>query len=102
VGNGGGDECGEEGRAPCPFIGSEGEWGGRTGKEIGWPMVAASMPGVRFDGEGKRRGEWGVKKGENAALFLGEVGSSGQRQHAWEVAAAAPSRASGGRRQPAG
>jgi hypothetical protein len=24
VGNGGGDECGEEGRAPRPFIGSEG------------------------------------------------------------------------------
>jgi hypothetical protein len=28
-GNGGGDECGEEGRAPHPFIGSEGERGGR-------------------------------------------------------------------------
>jgi hypothetical protein len=27
-GNGGGDECGEERRAPCPFIGSEGERGG--------------------------------------------------------------------------
>jgi hypothetical protein len=24
LGNGGGDECGEEGRAPRPFIGSEG------------------------------------------------------------------------------
>jgi hypothetical protein len=46
VGNGGGDECGEEGRAPHPFIGSEGERGGRTGKGIRWPVVAASMPAV--------------------------------------------------------
>jgi hypothetical protein len=37
---GGGDECGEEGRAPRPFIGSEREWGGRTGKGIERPMVA--------------------------------------------------------------
>jgi hypothetical protein len=29
-GNGGGDECGEEGRAPSPFIGSEGERGGQA------------------------------------------------------------------------
>jgi hypothetical protein len=45
VANGrGGDECGEEGRAPHPFIGSEGEQGGQTGKGIGRPVVAASMP----------------------------------------------------------
>jgi hypothetical protein len=55
VGNGGGDECDEEGRAPHPFIRSEGKRGGRTGKGIGWPVVAASMPVVRFSGEGKRR-----------------------------------------------
>jgi hypothetical protein len=29
---------------------------------IGRPVVAASMPIVRFGGEGKRRGEWGVKR----------------------------------------
>jgi hypothetical protein len=53
VGNGGRDECGEEGQAPHPFIGSEGERGGQTGKGIGWPVVAASMPAVRLGGEGK-------------------------------------------------
>jgi hypothetical protein len=59
VGNRGGDECGEEGRAPRPFIGSEGERGDQTGKGIGWPVVAALMPVVRFGGEGKQGGEWG-------------------------------------------
>jgi hypothetical protein len=53
----GGDECGEEVLAPRPFIGSEGERGGRIGKGIVRPVVAASMPVVRFGGEGKRRGE---------------------------------------------
>jgi hypothetical protein len=60
------------------------------------------MPAVRFGGEGKQRGDWGVKMGQNAVPFLGEEGSSGQRQRAWEVAAAAPGRASGGRRRSAG
>jgi hypothetical protein len=95
---GGGDECGEEERAPRPFIGSEGERGGRTGKGIRRPVVAASMPAIRFSGEGKQRAEWGVKRGENAAPFLGEEGSSGRWQRAWEVAAAV----SGGRRQSDG
>jgi hypothetical protein len=44
VGNGGEEECGEEGRASPPFIGPEGERGGRTGRGIGWrwsaPLVA--------------------------------------------------------------
>jgi hypothetical protein len=40
-----------------------GERGGRTGKVIGRPVVASSMSVVRFGGEGKRRGEWGVKRG---------------------------------------
>jgi hypothetical protein len=62
VGNGGGNECGEEGQAPHPFIGSEGKRDGRTGKGIGRPVVAASMPAVRFGGEGKQRGEFGVKR----------------------------------------
>jgi hypothetical protein len=51
---GGGDECGEEGRASHPFIGRRGERGGRTGKGIGRLVVAASMSVVRFGGEGNR------------------------------------------------
>jgi hypothetical protein len=50
VGNGGRDECGEEGRGPCPFIGSKGKRGDRTRKGIGWPVVAASMSTVRSGG----------------------------------------------------
>jgi hypothetical protein len=99
---GGGDECGEEGRAPHPFIGSEGERGSRTGKGIGRSVVAASMPAIQFGWEGKWRGVWGVKRAENAAPFLGEEGSSGRWQCTWEVAAAAPGQASGGGRRPAG
>jgi hypothetical protein len=38
---------------------------GRTGKGIGRPVVAASMPVVWFIGEGKQRGEWGVKRGRD-------------------------------------
>jgi hypothetical protein len=52
---GGRDECGEEGQ--------RGDRDGRTEKGIGRPVVAASMPVVRFGGEGKQRGEWGVKRG---------------------------------------
>jgi hypothetical protein len=33
--------------------GWRGERGGQTGKGIGRPVVAASMPVIRFDGEGK-------------------------------------------------
>jgi hypothetical protein len=33
---------------------------------------------VQFGGKGKWRVEWGVKRGESAAPFLGEVGSSGR------------------------
>jgi hypothetical protein len=96
VGNGGGDECGEEGRAPRPFIGSEGKRGGRTGKGIRRPVVVASMPAVWFSGEGKWRGEWGVKRGKRVSPFSGEEGSSGQLQCTREVAAAVPGWASGG------
>jgi hypothetical protein len=62
-------------------------------------VVAASMPAVRFGGEGKRRGDWGVKRVKIAAPFLGEERSSGWRQRMQEVSAAAPSRDSGGRRR---
>jgi hypothetical protein len=54
VGNGGRDECGAEGRPPRPFIGSEGERSGRTGKGIGRSVggggINASRP-VRWGGE---------------------------------------------------
>jgi hypothetical protein len=32
------------------------------------PVVAASMPVIRFGGEGKWRGGWGVKRGECGAV----------------------------------
>jgi hypothetical protein len=64
-----GDEFGEEGRAPRPFIGLEAEWGGRTGKGIRRLAVAASMPAIRFGGEGKQRGEWGVRGGGMRRCF---------------------------------
>jgi hypothetical protein len=56
------------------------------------------MPAVRFGGEGKRRGEGGVKRRKSAAPFPGEEGSPRQRQRAREVATAVPGRASEGRR----
>jgi hypothetical protein len=49
---------------------------------------------------GERRGEWGVKRGQNAAPFLGEEGSLERRERVGEVAVAAPGRAFGGRRRP--
>jgi hypothetical protein len=49
---------------------------------------------------GERRGERGVKRGQNAAPFPREEGSSGRQERAREVAAAAPGQASGGRRRP--
>jgi hypothetical protein len=59
-----GDECGEVGVSSSPFYrGSGWSGGGRTGKGIRQPVVAASMSVVRFGGEGKQRGEWGVKRG---------------------------------------
>jgi hypothetical protein len=53
VGNGGGDECGEEGRSPRPFIGSEGG-AGRSDREgvqaAGGGGINVSRP-VRWGGE---------------------------------------------------
>jgi hypothetical protein len=53
VGNGGGDECGEEGANSSPFYRGRGvvvasEWGGDR------PM--AVVMAIRFSGEGKQRG----------------------------------------------
>jgi hypothetical protein len=50
---GGGDECGEEGRAPRPFIGSEGGAGrpdGEGDQVAGGGGINASRP-VRWGGE---------------------------------------------------
>jgi hypothetical protein len=47
------------------------------GKGIGKPVVAASMPAVRSGGEGKRRGEWGVKRGEMRCHFRERRGHRG-------------------------
>jgi hypothetical protein len=53
VGNGGRDECGEEGRAPRPFIGSEGGvgWPDREGdRATGGGGINAGRP-IRWGGE---------------------------------------------------
>jgi hypothetical protein len=53
VGNGGGDECSEEGRAPHPFIGSEGG-AGRPNREGDWAAGGGSINvgrPVRWGGE---------------------------------------------------
>jgi hypothetical protein len=56
------------------------------------------MPVVRFGGEGKRRGEWGVKRG-SATPFPGVEGTSGWCARVPAAApAAAPSVSRGGRR----
>jgi hypothetical protein len=69
------------------------------GKGMRRPVVAASMPVIRFGGEGKWRGEWGVKSGAGSATpFLGEEGTPGQCLCVLEAAlAAAPSVAQGRR-----
>jgi hypothetical protein len=56
------------------------------------------MPVVRFSGEGKRRGEWGVKRG-SATPFLEEEGTPGRCARVLAVAlAATPSVSRRGRR----
>jgi hypothetical protein len=65
----GGDECGQEGRAPHPFIGSEGGAGrpdGEGDQVAGGGGISAGRP-VRWGGETK--GEWGVKRGRSVAPF---------------------------------
>jgi hypothetical protein len=48
---------------------------------------------------GRRNGESGKRNGGADSFSTGEEGSSGRRESAGEVAAAAPGRASGGRRR---
>jgi hypothetical protein len=89
----GGDECGEVGVSSSPFY---------RGVGVEWRRPNEEGDRAAGGGEGRRRGEWGVKRGQNAAPFLGEEGSSGRQQRTREVAAAALGRASRGRRQSAG
>jgi hypothetical protein len=59
-----------------PFIGSEGERGGRTGKGIGWPVVRSHYWPSDLVGRGNRGGEWGVKRGECGTIFgRGDAGA---------------------------
>jgi hypothetical protein len=53
VGNGGGDECGEEGRAPRPFIGSEGGagWPDREGDRAAGGGGINASHSVRWGGK---------------------------------------------------
>jgi hypothetical protein len=66
-----------------PFYrGSGWSGGGRTGKGIRRLVVATSMPAIRFGGEGKRRGEWGMKRRKMQCHFQerrGHQGCSGAR-----------------------
>ncbi len=64
VGNGGEEECGEEGRASPPFIGPEGG-AGRPDGERDRPAVECAISGLHTFGfwEGKGGSKRGVKRG---------------------------------------
>jgi hypothetical protein len=82
VGNGGGAKCGEEGRAPCPFIWSEGG-AGRPDRE---GDRAAGGGGINAGGVG---GRW---------LGLGEGGGPREEEGEWAGGRShRPSRKEGGR-----
>jgi hypothetical protein len=77
VGNGGGGECGEEGRAPHHFIGSEGGAGWPDGggdRAAGGGGSNASRP-IRWGGE--TEGRVGSEDGGSVTPFLGEEGTPG-------------------------
>ena len=71
VGNGGEEECGEEGRASPPFIGPD--------RERDRPAVECAINGLHTFGflGGERRGQAGSEAGEGATPFLGEEGTQG-------------------------
>jgi hypothetical protein len=92
VGNGGEEECCEEGRASHPFIGPEGGAGRPDGKRDR-PAVECAINGLHTFSfwEGKGRGRRGVKRG-GATPFLGEEGTPGRCARVLAAApAAAPS-----------
>jgi hypothetical protein len=77
VGNGGGDECGEEGRASRPFIGSEGGAGqpdGEGDRTAGGGGINAGRP-IRWGGE--MEGRVGSEEGGSVTPFPGEEGTPG-------------------------
>jgi hypothetical protein len=97
VGDGAGDECGEEGRASHPFIGPEGGAGwpdGEGDRAAGGGDINAGRP-VRWGGE--TEGRVGSEEG-GATLFPGEEGTPGWCARLLAVApTAAPAVSRGGR-----
>jgi hypothetical protein len=80
VGNGGGDECGEEGASSSPFYKGQGgveasKWGGDRPAAL---VMAINGHPVWWGG--KMEGEWGVKRGV-LAVVLG--GGGGGRSGFW-------------------
>jgi hypothetical protein len=92
VGNGGEEECGEEGRASHPFIGPEGGAGrpdGEGDRAAGGGGIDAGRM-VRWGG--KTEGRAGSEQGGGATPFPGEEGTSGRCTRVLTAAsAAAPS-----------
>jgi hypothetical protein len=88
VGNGGEEECGEEGRASPPFIGPEGA--GRPDGERDRPAVECAICGLHTFGfwEGKGGGKRGVKRGRVRRHFW-------ERRGRWAVRARARGGAGG-------
>jgi hypothetical protein len=97
VGNGGGGECGEEGQAPRPFIGSE----GGAGRPNGGGDLAAGGGGinagrlVRWGGE--MEGRVGSEEGGVRRRFWEGRGRWGGAPALAVAPAAAPSVSRGGR-----
>jgi hypothetical protein len=98
VGNGGEEECGEEGRASHPFIWPEGG-AGRPDGERDRLAAECTINGLHTFGfwEGKGGGKRGVKRG-GAMPFPGEEGTPGRCACVLAAApVAAPSVSRGGR-----
>jgi hypothetical protein len=83
VGNGGEEECGEEGRASPPFIRPEGG-AGRPDGERDRPEVECAISGLHTFGfwEGKGGGKRGVKRGRVRRCFQERRGRRAVRAHA--------------------
>jgi hypothetical protein len=84
-----------------PFVGSEGERGGRTGKGIGRPVVGRHYWPSGSVGRGNRGGEWGVKRGECGAVS-GRGGDAGVARARGGDGGCVQSASSWGRRKPGG
>jgi hypothetical protein len=102
VGNGGEEECGEEGRASHPFIGPEGG-AGRPDGERDRLAVECAINGLHTFGfwEGKGGGKRGMKTG-GATPFPGEEGTPGWRARVLVAALVAALSVSRGGRRPGG